>query len=362
MFVVAEMPFRFVENVSFIKFLSVLQPRFSVPSCSTLTRHIFILFNEERENLKKFLSMHCGRVCLTTNTWTSIQNLTYISLIAHFVDNNWKLQKKILNFHQIMGHPGEIMAKNVEICLNEWVLNQVFSLTMENASSNDLGIQYLKKRLMSWHSVILKGEYIHMHCCAHSLCLIVKDGLKEVDDSILRIRGAVKYIKSSPSRLARFKACAEQEEITYKGLICLDAETRWNSTYLMLEATLKYKKAFDLLEMQDNKYVEDLHKGKGVPLESDWNDAHLLVPFLKMFYDTTIRIYGSYHVTSNIYMKEVFAIGRKIRKCQENNDIFIRSMATRMRIKYDKYWGRPNGINICYLLLLSLILGVNWNM
>nr|KYP34953.1 hypothetical protein KK1_044037 [Cajanus cajan] len=70
----------------------------------------------------------------------------------------------------------------------------------------------------------------------------------------------------------------------------------------MLEAALKYKKAFDLLEMQDNKYVEDLHKGKGVPLESDWNDARLLLPFLKMFYDATIRISGSYHVTSYIYI------------------------------------------------------------
>nr|KYP37743.1 Putative AC transposase [Cajanus cajan] len=167
-----------------------------------------------------------------------------------------------------------------------------------------------------------------MRCCAHILCLIVKDGLKEVDYSILRIRGAVKYIRSSASRLARFKACAEQEKITYKDLVCLDVETRWNSTYLNLEAVLKYKKTFDLLEMQDNKYVEDLHKGKGVPLEFDWDDARLLLPFLKMFYDATICIFGSYHVTSNIHMKEVFAIGRKIRKCQENNDIFIRSMAT----------------------------------
>nr|KYP48647.1 Putative AC transposase [Cajanus cajan] len=108
-----------------------------------------------------------------------------------------------------------------------------------------------------------------MCCCTHILCLIVKDDLKEVDESILRICGVVKYIRSSPSRLARFKACVEQEKITYKGLVCLDVETRWNSTYLMLEAALKYKKTFDLLEMQDNKYVEDLHKGKGVPFESE---------------------------------------------------------------------------------------------
>jgi len=49
-----------------------------------------------------------------------------------------------------------------------------------------------------------------MRCCAHILSLIVKDGLKEIRDSISKIWSAVKYAKSSPARFARFKACVEQ--------------------------------------------------------------------------------------------------------------------------------------------------------
>ena len=90
------------------------------------------------------------------------------------------------------------------------------------------------------------------------LCLIVKHGLKQVKEFVLRICLAVKYIKFSPSRLAQFKGYAEQEQILYKGLICLDVKTRWNSTYLMLKAAIKYQKAFDRLEMKDRKYVDDL--------------------------------------------------------------------------------------------------------
>ncbi|KAJ1423133.1 hAT-like transposase, RNase-H fold [Sesbania bispinosa] len=67
-----------------------------------------------------------------------------------------------------------------------------------------------------------------------------------------------------------------------------------------------------------------------------------------------MRISGSYYVTSNIYMKEVFAIGRKIRQCQEHSDDRISLMATRMRSKYDKYWGTPSSINI--LLLIAVVL------
>ncbi|KAJ1425992.1 Zinc finger, BED-type [Sesbania bispinosa] len=52
--------------------------------------------------------------------------------------------------------------------------------------------------------------------------------------------------------------------------------------------------------------------------------------------------------------EEVFAIGRKIRQCQEHSDDRISLMATRMRSKYDKYWGTPSSINI--LLLIAVVL------
>jgi len=78
-----------------------------------------------------------------------------------------------------------------------------------------------------------------MRCCAHILSLIAKDGLKEIIDSISKIQSVVKYVKSSPTRFATLKVCVEQEGISYKGLVCLIVETRWNSTYLMLEASLQ---------------------------------------------------------------------------------------------------------------------------
>jgi hypothetical protein len=77
----------------------------------------------------------------------------------------------------------------------------------------------------------------------------VKEVLTEIDDSLSRIRSAVRYIRSSNPRFKRFVACAENEKISYKGYINIDMEIRWNSTYIMLEAALKFQKAFDLLEI-----------------------------------------------------------------------------------------------------------------
>lgn len=43
---------------------------------------------------------------------------------------------------------------------------------------------------------------------------IVKDGINEVADSISRICGAVKYVRSSLGRVLQFQACVDQEGIT----------------------------------------------------------------------------------------------------------------------------------------------------
>ena len=53
-------------------------------------------------------------------------------------------------------------------------------------------------------------------------------------------------------------------------------------------------------------------------------------------------------------MKEVFGIGKKIRQYSESSDVSIRLMAMRMKGKYDKYWGNPNGINILLLIVVVL--------
>ncbi|KAL4350463.1 hypothetical protein AHAS_Ahas10G0144500 [Arachis hypogaea] len=225
MFIREELPFQFVESQGFKEYLVALQPGFNTLSRITLARGILMFYETRKVQLQKYFSKYEGRVCLTTDNWSSCQNMAYMCLTVHFIDVDWKLQKKILNFCQVTGHTGEIMAQNVEACLNSWKLNKILSLTVDNASSNDVGVMYLKKRLISWKSSILNGEYLHMRCCAHILNLIVKDGLKEINDSVAKIWDAVKYVRSSNSRITRFKACIAQENIPHKSLVFIDVET-----------------------------------------------------------------------------------------------------------------------------------------
>ncbi|XP_058744976.1 zinc finger BED domain-containing protein RICESLEEPER 2-like [Vicia villosa] len=247
-FVCAELPFCFVENEMFRKLLITLQPRFSIPSWSTLRRDIWALYLEEKEKLKKLLP-NCGRVYLATDSWTSTQNLSYMSLTVHFVDSEWNMHKKIINFCQITGHSGHMIGKYIDDYLRSWGLSQVLTITVDNALANTCMINYLSIRMGSWNNLVLNGEFVHMRCCTNILNLIVKSGLKEDKSCIKKICHAVKYVKSSPSRLAKFMEYAVKEKVTYKGVVILDVETRWNSTYLMLKAALQYQKSFDFASL-----------------------------------------------------------------------------------------------------------------
>ena len=78
--------------------------------------------------------------------------------------------------------------------------------------------------------------------------------MKDIDDSVVKIMNAVRFVRS-PSRQLVFNQCAERLKIGSKKSICLDVATRWNSTYMMLDATEKFDVVFMRLEETDPRYL-----------------------------------------------------------------------------------------------------------
>ena len=120
MIIIDELPFRYVKGYGFKKYVTTLQPKLQlkdIPSRQTVARDMIDIYNSEREKLRK--SLKGCRVCLTTDTWTSIQNLNYMSLTCHFIDDAWKLHKRILNFCQVEDHKGETIGRKIEMSLCE---------------------------------------------------------------------------------------------------------------------------------------------------------------------------------------------------------------------------------------------------
>ncbi|XP_019176190.1 PREDICTED: zinc finger BED domain-containing protein RICESLEEPER 2-like [Ipomoea nil] len=317
MIIIDELPFRFVEGPGFRKFILVCCPRFKIPSRWTISRDINLIYEEERLKLKCMFRGNTQRVSITTDTWTSIQRINYMVVTAHFIDEEWRLNKKIISFVPVTSHKGESVAKSLENCLLDWGIRNVYTITVDNASSNDTALGFLKKKLMSWGTSTVKGKYIHMRCIAHILNLVVQDGLKQCDDSVKKVRDAVRYVRSSPARLKKFKDLSEWLGIEKKSSLCLDVPTRWNSTYLMLQSAVFYEKVFYSLEESDSSFKSDL--GDSIPNFLDWESVKSLVNLLKCFYDMTIRISAGGSV---------------------------KLMGETMKVKFEKYWGDIDKMNL----------------
>uniref|UniRef100_A0A803L0A2 Reverse transcriptase/retrotransposon-derived protein RNase H-like domain-containing protein n=1 Tax=Chenopodium quinoa TaxID=63459 RepID=A0A803L0A2_CHEQI len=178
---------------------------------------------------------------------------------------------------------------------------------VDNASSNDLVIKYLKKIFNLWDGCVLNCECLHMRCAAHILNLVVKDDLKDVNVSVLKIRAAVKYVRFSPSRLLKFKSCVEEENITCKGLVCLDIETR------------------ELMKQSMG----------GAPDDEDWDKIESFLPFLEIFYNATLKLFGSRYVTGNTFVEEIYDIGYTIDNYAHDPNEDVRKMAKQMKLKFE---------------------------
>uniref|UniRef100_A0A3Q7J4X6 HAT C-terminal dimerisation domain-containing protein n=1 Tax=Solanum lycopersicum TaxID=4081 RepID=A0A3Q7J4X6_SOLLC len=186
-----------------------------------------------------------------------------------------------------------IQNNNLETWKFEQELDNVFTVTVDNASSNDVAVLELSKKLDMWGTNLMEGKHLHVRCMAHILNLIMQDGLKEIGHSIKKVRQMVKYVRSSSSRARNFLKCVEMQKIECDKMLSLDVPTRWNSTYLMLDTAEKFEKAFERFDLYD--------------------DICELDAYLKL--------------------------------CIASDDLDLSKMALGMKEKFKKYWGTPEKMN-----------------
>ncbi|CAN1355229.1 Zinc finger BED domain-containing protein RICESLEEPER 1 [Linum perenne] len=277
---------------------------------------------------------------------------------AHFINKDWKLCKKIIGFMQITSHTRVDIGETLATCLEEWGIKNIMCIATDNASANDTAIIHMRHKLKLWGSDFLDSKYLHIRCLAHVVNLVVNDGLRESSISIERVREAVKWVKSSPARLAKFKSCIVFEGIESKKLVCLNVSTRWNSTYLMLEAAEKYEAAFKLLEGNDKNFKSYLLRQK-TPTPFDWNNVKRLMKYLKFFYDLTVRVSGTSYVTTHLFCKELCDVFDEIDEMEESYDSEVREMVFKIKLKVAKYWLEDDGVpnaKLNRLLYIAVIL------
>ena len=284
-------PFREVESESFKRLLTLLKPGVTFMSRATLKRRIMDRFSSKAADMRFFFDNLDCRVSLTTDCWTSPNNIAFMGITAHYIDNDWVLRSVTLDFIRLPGsHTGENLYKAFVSVLEKYRLkDKAMGITLDNASNNDSFIDCLHLDLENSFD-----KYHHIRCFAHVLNLGAQAALSVIKVDLERLRIGIKKIRSSPQSNAKFKTMS-QSDLTP----ILDVPTRWNSTADMLQRALELKDGLIAYFCSYDSVQSSADERISLKPES-WGDFERILMYLVPFKRYTELICGEKYSTLSL--------------------------------------------------------------
>ncbi|KAJ4709050.1 zinc finger BED domain-containing protein DAYSLEEPER-like [Melia azedarach] len=351
MIIMHDYPLHMVEHPGFITFVQNLQPRFDKVSFNTVQGDCVATYLREKQSLMKFIEGIPGRLCLTLDMWTSSQTLGYVFITGHFIDSDWKLQRRILNVvMEPYPESDTAFSHAVAACISDWSLEgRVFSLTFNHPLS-ETGLDYLRPLLCIKNPLILNGQLLVGNCIAHTLSSMAKDVLAAGQEIIKKIRDSVKYVKTSESHEEKFLELKQQLQVPSEKSLSLDDQTKWNTTHQMLVAASELKEVFSCLDTSDPDYKE-------APSMEDWKVVETLCAVLKPLYDAANMLTTTTNPTAITFFHEAWKILSDLTRAVTNEDSFVNSFTQAMLEKIDKYWK-----DCCLVLAIAVVMDPRFKM
>ncbi|XP_020206178.1 zinc finger BED domain-containing protein DAYSLEEPER [Cajanus cajan] len=332
MIIMHDYPLHMVEHPGFVAFVQNLQPQFKMVTFNSIQGDCVATYLMEKQHILKYIEGLPGRVCLTLDIWTSSQSLGYVFITGHFVDHDWKLQRRILN---VVMEPypdsDSALSHAVAVCLSDWGLEgRLFSVTCNQALSN-AALENLRSLLSVKNPLILNGQLLVGNCIARTLSSVAKDLLGSAEDLITKIRDSVKYVKTSESHEEKFLELKQHLQVPSERSLFIDDEVQWNTSYEMLVAASELKEVFSCLDTSDPDY-------KGAPSMQDWKLVEILCSYLKPLFDAANILTTTTHPTAITFFHEVWKLQLDATRAVTSEDPFISRLNKIMQEKIDKYW------------------------
>lgn len=263
-------PLSLVNDEEFKKFVSLLNPSYTLPTRKTLSESLLPqLYMQLKERVKIEIS-NALAVCVTTDAWTSENNESFVGVTAHYIDpDTSQLRSNLLGCIEYgERHTAVNLHEFLREQFNEWMIQNKVAVIVSDNAANILAAVHLG----GWRSI---------SCFAHTLNLIVQTGIECISETLTRVKRIVEYFHRSTTGLNKLKDIQKQMNVPQLK-IKQDVSTRWNSTYDMLDRVIKVKDALiATLALVRN----DLSLST-----EDWTLIESAVPILKIFYEVTSEI------------------------------------------------------------------------
>jgi hypothetical protein len=97
----AEIPFLKFEDPYRQPWIDSMQPAFQLMGRHTIRDDAKKMYEGMKKDIEVELQNLDSRICLTSDMWTSSQSLGYMSITAHFINEEFNYKKKIISFKEV---------------------------------------------------------------------------------------------------------------------------------------------------------------------------------------------------------------------------------------------------------------------
>lgn len=274
-------PFSIVEDEGFVALLKFIEPHYEVPHRTHFSRDLLLpLYNESVQKLIVILK-DAHYITLTTDTWTSAATESFIAVTAHFINKNWEMVSYLLDCSVINeSHTAENLRESVIQIVKKYnIQSKVRAIVTDNA-----------KNMLSAFQME-KTNWYHWPCTAHTINLIVQNGIKAVTDIQEKTKNIVRHFHMSTTAKNKLKEIQLQMKPHSEPVILInDVCTRWNSTFLMFNRFIKIQEPLEAT-------LAILHYPVLGLSEDDWKTLKELCKILVIFENLTKELSAQKFIT-----------------------------------------------------------------
>jgi len=330
------LPIALLDNVHFRTFLHDMDPSFNPPCRQSVANNIIPqLLEAKREVVRNMLKSQLD-AALTVDIWTDRRAHSFIGVTVHSFDTSTgELITKLLKYRSFKGsHTGQHIAESIEATIAENDLqSKVHYVVTDNASNMRKALSFVfaaspdsaseREGLESTEqnddgdlddgtlyndledndvSTVIEGLGERLPCFAHSLQLVVRDGLQKVGSGARLAIAKCSKLASLMHQSSLF--CAAFQEVFGQRSVPVVNDTRWNSTYRHLKA---------IIGLDAGKLVDVLKKssqGNLVLSVKEQQHVRELVDILEPFAEATDLSQGDKDITISCVVPIVVSLNR----------------------------------------------------